>query len=129
MNKNQWTDFRNELLKLHKILLDYQRAEYEGQHGKINSPQVLLGLVMDSNIFAWLRQISELIVGIDELMESKEEVPAQKYIDMLAYSKKLLQPKADGNNFEKNYYNAVHNNPSVALAHGKVQATLEKISP
>ena len=129
MQKEQWTEFRNELLKLHKVLLDFEKNRYEGQHGKINSPQVLLGLVMDSPAFAWLRQMSELIVAIDELLESKEGISPEKFKDMLIYSKKLLQPKTDGNNFEKNYYQAIHQDPSAALAHGKAQSALEKISP
>jgi hypothetical protein len=117
MNKNYFTEFRNELLKLHKTLLDFQKNQYEGQHGKIASPQVLLGLVMDSPIFAWLRQVSELIVAIDELTESKEEVVPDKF-----------RPNLDGNNFEKNYYNAIRNDPLVALAHAKAQTALEKIT-
>jgi hypothetical protein len=128
MNKNYFTEFRNELLKLHKTLLDFQKNQYEGQHGKIASPQVLLGLVMDSPIFAWLRQVSELIVAIDELTESKEEVVPDKFSDLLTYSKKLLRPNLDGNNFEKNYYNAIRNDPLVALAHAKAQTALEKIT-
>ena len=128
MEKQQWQKFRDELLHLHKALLHFQQRQYEGTHGKVASPQVLLGLVMENPDFAWLRQISELIVSIDELMESKEPVSPQKYADLLTYCKKLLQPKADGNTFEKNYYHAIHQEPGVAIQHAKTQKKLLEIS-
>ncbi len=124
MNKEQWKEFRDNLLRLHKVLLDFEKRQYEGRHGEIKNPQVLLGLVMESPSFAWLRRISELIVAIDELLDSKEEVPEQKFLDMLAYCKTLLKPNERGNQFEKNYYQALRKDPSVALIHAKVQTVL-----
>ena len=125
MDKQQWNEFRNNLLTLHKALLDFEKKQYEGKHGQIKTPQVFLGLVMESPSFAWLRRISELIVGIDELLESKEEMPEAKFTDMLAYCKTFLRPNENGTQFEKNYYAALHKDPSVALIHGKVQAKLK----
>lgn len=126
MNK-EFIEFRHCLLGLHKTLLDYQKSVYEGQHGKISSPGIMLGLVMENNSFAWLRRFSELVVGIDELLESKEEVPQEKFKDLLVYSKKLLSPAKDGSEFEKNYYDAIQHHPAAALAHGKTLAALENI--
>jgi hypothetical protein len=126
--KEQWTNFRDGLLKLHKSLLEFERKQYEGKHGKVASPGAMLSLLMENAAFAWLRQISELIVGIDELLDSKEQINEQKYKDMLAYCKKLLKPQEHGNSFEKNYYQAVHQDPSVALCHAKAQTALQKIS-
>ncbi len=128
MKIEQWTQFRNELLKLHKVLLDYEKNRYEGQHGKIASPQVLLGLVMDRPSFAWLRQISELIVGIDEMLESKEPVSKEKFTDTFIYCKKLLKPLELGNAFEQKYYQAIHSDPAAAIMHSKVQVCLQNIT-
>ena len=129
MKKQEWLNFRDALLKLHKSLLEFERKQYEGKHGKVANPGLMLGLIMGNPDFAWLRQISELIVGIDELLESKQEVPPQKYSDLLKFCKKLLQPKEQGNCFEKKYYQAIHRDPAVAIEHSKVQNSLQKISP
>ncbi len=69
-----------------------------------------------------------MVVGIDELLDSKQEAGPQKYANMLAYREQLLKPKADGSAFEKNYYHAIHKDPAVALAHAKTQSELKKIS-
>jgi hypothetical protein len=128
MEKQQWIETRNDLLNLHKILLEYQRKAYEGQHGKVAGPGVMLGLVMENPHFAWLRQLSGVVVGIDELLESKDAVPEQTFADMLAYIKKLLIPHQSGNPFEKNYFTAIQKSPEVALAHSQIQSRLKKIS-
>lgn len=127
-SKQHWQQARNGLLHLHKTLLDFQRQVYEGQHGKVTSPGAMLSLVMENPNFAWLRQLSEVIVGLDELLESKEVVPEQQYIDTLAYLKKLLVPNVAGNTFEKNYFDAIQKSPSAAIAHSEVQKALQKIS-
>ena len=80
---------------------------------------------MDSPNFAWLRRLSELVVSIDELLDSKEPVAPEKFADVLAYCKTLLKPNEQGSQFEKNYYQALHHDPAVAVIHGKVQAALK----
>ena len=127
--KEQWVYVRDGLLGLHKALLEFQRKVYEGQHGKIAGAGVMLTLVMEHGSFAWLRQLSEVVVSIDELLESKEAVAEQTYADMLEYIKKLVTANQNGNTFEKNYFAALQKSPDVALAHSRVQQALQKISP
>ena len=56
---------RNKFLRLHKILLDWERANYERTNGVVSSGKFLEMLLGDKR-FAWLRTISTLIVRIDE---------------------------------------------------------------
>ncbi len=56
---------RNKFLRLHKILLDWERANYERTNGVVSSGKFLEMLLGDER-FAWLRTISTLIVRIDE---------------------------------------------------------------
>ena len=62
---------RNLLLKLHKTLLDHERAIYEGINGPLNAGQFLRVLLEDPE-FAWLRKFSTLIVEIDEMFAQKD---------------------------------------------------------
>ena len=55
------TELRRLLLQLHKTLLDWQREDYEGQYGRLQTPQ-LLQVLFDHPEFAWLRSMSGLIV-------------------------------------------------------------------
>lgn len=71
MNKNfdekkqNLKETRNRFLKLHKILLDNDRLNYEREFGVLSSGKFLEMLLSDER-FAWLRKISTLIVRIDE---------------------------------------------------------------
>src|SRR5437868_6008733 len=126
MDKQPLNEIRTELLSLHKALLEFEKRQYEGKFGKISSSGILLNLLMENAQFSWLRQISEFIVGLDELLDSKEEVEGKQFEDMISYCQKLLTPNQGGNNFESKYYEAIHNSPDVALAHAKVQSYFKK---
>ena len=62
---------RRALLRLHKALLDAQRVRYEREHGRVESTGELLDLVLKDASFEWLRVLSALIAGLDELAESE----------------------------------------------------------
>src|SRR5437588_53433 len=66
------TDLRNGLLSLHKTLLDSERASYERDVARISSSGELLNLVLYDPWFAWLHELSELVVLIDETLDAKE---------------------------------------------------------
>src|SRR6266702_1768048 len=56
---------RLALLRLHKTLLEMERRDYEREHGHVNTGE-LFRLVVDHAQFAWLHNISEFVVRIDE---------------------------------------------------------------
>jgi hypothetical protein len=57
---------RDQLLRLHKTLLDAERAAYERRYGRVGSSGEWLQLVLGHEHFAWLRPMSGLIVRIDD---------------------------------------------------------------
>src|SRR6202045_3390314 len=70
--KQRLTDLRNGLLGLHKTLLDSERASYERDIARISSSGELLKLVLYDPWFAWLHELSEFVVLIDETLDAKE---------------------------------------------------------
>jgi len=68
---------RHALLALHKTLLDAQRVRYEREHGRVESRGELLDLVLRDASFEWLRVLSALIAGLDELTEADKEAGAE----------------------------------------------------
>src|SRR6266550_3690340 len=93
---------RHALLRLHKTLLDWERAAYERIHGRQSSNALLDALLKDPQ-FAWLRPISQLIVRIDEMLE--DEIPAEQgdLEAVLAHARDLSSPNETGNSFERRY--------------------------
>ena len=85
------TDVRNLLLRLHKALLEGQRAHYEKEHGRIESPGALLQLAISDPAFEWLHRFSELVVEIDESTEGHEPLTSQAHETLLKQARQLIQ--------------------------------------
>src|SRR5437763_16313628 len=64
---------RLALLRVHKTLLEMERRSYEREHGHVNAGE-LFRLVVDHSQFAWLHNISEFVVRIDESLAAKEPI-------------------------------------------------------
>lgn len=117
-------DLRRLLLRLHKVLLDTERAAYEQLHGRVSSGE-LLQLVINHEQFAWLHSISELIVSIDEMLDADEPATAGDVDSLLAQARALLKPSETGKEFEQKYYAALQRYPDAVLAHREVTKVLK----
>ena len=112
------TEVRNGLVKLHKVLLDWERIRYEKANGRIEDMMTLLNLTINDPAFAWLRGLTTLVVQIDERMEDKK-VPLTASVakSLIDEARQLLSPKQVGNDFQRNYYWALQETPDIVMAH------------
>jgi hypothetical protein len=110
------------LLRLHKILLDDERAGYEKAHGRASAGE-MLQLVISNAQFAWLRRISELIVQIDEVLESEEPGDPSGLINHILSL--LMTPESAGE-FGSKYQQALQRLPDAVLAHKEITAILSR---
>jgi len=117
--REQLTKVRTVLLRLHKTLLDFEREGYERVHGKIESSYQFLNLVMQNPWFAWLRQLSELIVEMDELLAAKETPNEETAAALIQQARILLTPAELGSEFQKKYFTAMQQSPEVVVAHSE----------
>lgn len=124
VTNEQIIKLRDSLLALHSSLLEYQKHEYEQDNQKIASPAQYFHLVTTHPSFSWLRQISELIVSMDEMLESKEAVSEEKIASVVEYVRSLFAAEQGANDFSIKYQQAIQKNPSVALKHGEVMSSL-----
>ncbi len=131
--KQRLTELRNGLLSLHKTLLDSERATYERDIARINSTGELLKLVLYDPWFAWLHELSEFVVLIDETldaidgkvkMKSEEPAPVIDPDRFIAQSWELLAPDESGTGFAKRYFEALQRDPDVVLAHARMRKVL-----
>jgi hypothetical protein len=114
--RQQLVDLRGSLLRLHKLLLDIERAAYEKVRGRVSSGE-LLNLVINHEQFAWLHAISELIVRIDESLAAKEPITTNDGEALITEAKTLLRPSETGTDFEKKYFKVLHEHPDTVIAH------------
>jgi hypothetical protein len=122
--KQRLQDLRNELLKLHKALLDSERVTYEQTFGAIPSPNHFLQLLTRDPWFAWLQPISQLIVVMDEALDEKEPLTPDAVEALFRQSRLQLVVSEDGDGFSKHYFDALQRDPDVVLAHAGVAKLL-----
>ena len=110
---------RQALLRLHKTLLDMERRDYEKVHGAVSTGE-LFRLVVDDPKFAWLHNISEFVVRIDETLASDEGVTEADAHVPISLARKLFAPTETGDGFQKQYFDAIQRDPAVVMEHAEL---------
>jgi hypothetical protein len=112
-------EIRNEMLRLHKTLLEIERANYESKLGKITNVQ-LLNLLFEDENFVWLREISILVSEVDELFAAKEGVDYDLAASLLKRVKSLFDESETNDEFKKKYRVNLDTETEVAFHHVKI---------
>jgi hypothetical protein len=119
-------DVRLRLLRLHRALLDAERAEHERVHGTI-TPAAFLQLLIADPRFAWLRPLSEIIVGLDEAVlerrTRRENAPPPPDGDALLARTRALIFEGEDAAFAARY-RALSSSSGVAAAHQELLGAL-----
>ena len=117
--RERLTHLRNGLLRLHKCLLDSERAAYEKDVARITSTGQYLGLVLDDPWFAWLRELSQFVVLVDETLDFKQDPATAEDADrLIARARELVSPsEAAADGFQRKYFEAMQRDVGVVLAH------------
>lgn len=119
-------ELRTVLLHLHKTLIDWQRAEYEQDHGPMAASQ-LLHIIFNDEAFAWLRTMSGLIVRIDEALAAKPPA-APAAAPLIAQARGLASP-VQGSTYSVRYQAALQALPDAVLAHRDLITLLKLHNP
>jgi len=122
--KERLEELRHALLDLHKTLVDSERVTYEQTVGAIRSPSQFLQLLTTDPWFAWLQPLSQLIVSMDEALDSKEPLTEAIVDANIKEANVLLSPSEIGEGFAHHYYDALQRDPDVVIAHAEVMKFL-----
>jgi len=125
--RQRLTDLRDGLLRLHKALLDSESASYDHDIARITSKGQLLNLVLHDPWFAWLHELSELVVLIDELLDAKEPVMLPMAERLVTVARELLAPAESSGEFRKHYLDALQRDPNVVMAHAEAMKLLASL--
>jgi|SRR5665213_1004971 len=117
-------NLRNLLLDQHKLLLDRERVAYEKTNGPVAGPGALLTLVLGDTHFAWLKQISTLVVEIDEALSRRSKAGQPVADALLAQAREMLRPRENGNDFQIRYYNALQESPDIVILQCRIEQML-----
>jgi catechol 2,3-dioxygenase len=124
-NRARLRELRGKLLQLHKVLLDDTRVAYEMDRGRVSSNATLLQLVINDPWFAWLHSLSELVVRIDETVETDSPATDADAATLIDQVEKLLTASETGEGFQRRYFDALQRQPAVVMAHAEVRRTIK----
>jgi len=127
LTRDALKDLRHGLLRLHKLLLELERRDFERARGRISNSYEFLQLVLKDPWFDWLHRLSELIVQIDESLDTRDVEHPMTDEDAKALverAKALLAPSETGTQFQKNYFLSLQQSPDVVLLHSEVMRML-----
>jgi len=127
VSRDSLKHLRQGLLRLHKMLLDQERIGYERARGKIGNSYEFLQLVLKDPWFDWLHRLSELIVQIDEALDTRDvdrPTTNDDAEELIKRARTLLSPSETGTEFQKNYFLALQQSPDVVLLHSEIVRAL-----
>ena len=114
------TTVRSALLELHRHLLAAQRLESERLGGRMSASE-LLQAAADDLRFSWLKELSELIAGLDQ---ARADEDPEATAALVARARALLAPPDEQTAFGARYLRALQEHPDVVFAHRDVTAAL-----
>lgn len=112
------------LIEQHKLLLDRERAAYEKTHGPIAGPGAFLALVLGDPHFAWLKEISNLVVAIDEALSRRSNADQALAEALVAQARDMMKPRQHGSDFQARYSSAVQESPDVVILQCRIEQLL-----
>lgn len=110
---------RNDLLALHRVLLNAERVRYEKLFGRIQGNGAFLQLAMHDPWFTWLRPMMRLVSEIDSRLLDRGQPPVtlEEVTKLLDEAQRLLRPDAEGSGFQKEFQALLQDSPEVAVLH------------
>jgi hypothetical protein len=120
MNDHPLPTLRDRLLSLHKQLMVAERARYESEGHVVRSPLHFLQLLTEHERFAWLRQLSQLVVKMDEAMETKPAMSRDRADDLAREALDLLTLGDGSGSFSERYASLRKGNADLGEAHAQL---------
>jgi hypothetical protein len=118
-------EVHQRLISLYSALIVAERLTYERIHGRIDSSDKLIRLVLSDPWFTWLCPLLDLLLRIDQLLDDDAfEITPEIVAHLVAEVYAFTRPSIEGDGFERAYYEALNRAPEVVLAHFQVTRVL-----
>jgi hypothetical protein len=116
---------RMDLLRVHRALLEAERARYEKVRGRIANNSAFLQLVINDPWFDWLRPMAQLVLLIDErTADKKQPLGTAEAGALFDRARSLLRADSEGDAFQRLFFQVVQTSPELAVLARQVAAGL-----
>jgi hypothetical protein len=128
--RERFVEARRAFFRLHKTLIDAERAAFERRQGSLSGGQFLQALLQDPAL-EWLRPFSALIVEIDETLAAREPLEPAEVGTYVARMRTLLAAgEADGEDGVSGRYETLRDrDPDVLVAHVELVRRIAELRP
>ena len=117
---------RDRLIRLHRTLLDAERAAYERAYGPVRSNNEWLQLVLSHEHFNWLRTFSGLIVRIDTWIAT-HDAPASEGDALWIEAERITAVEPSSTDEARlRYREALDRSAEAAVAHAQIRQMLDR---
>jgi hypothetical protein len=107
---------RNDLLRVHRMLLAVERERYERARGRVANNSAFLQLVINDPWFDWLRPMAQLVLLIDERTSDKKmPLGRNEAKALLDRARALLRADGEGDAFQRLFHQAIQFSPDLAV--------------
>lgn len=118
------------LQELHRTLLLTEAQRLSNESGAPVNPYDLLQASLHDPSFAWLRQMSMLIVHIDMVVDETENLSGTEANQIHELVLRLIEKPDEGKDQEFwSKYSAYLNDPEIIMMHSKVKTILGSLAP
>ncbi|MBX9857636.1 MAG: hypothetical protein K2Y26_19060 [Gemmatimonadaceae bacterium] len=118
---------RKFLLVVHRGLLQAERTRYEKVRGRIDNNSAFLQLVINDPFFDWLRPMAQLVLLIDERStDKKSPMGSAEARSLYDRGRALLRADAEGDAFQRLYFQALQHSPDLAVLTRQVAGALSR---
>jgi len=124
-DRRRLSELSARLLRLHGVLLDRERADYESTYGRV-PPREMLRLLLGDERFAWLRALSQLIARIDDAVDSGDTPDIAAAADAFVRETTALVRAGGSDEFATKYAAALQASADVVMAHAAVVRMLDR---
>lgn len=122
--RSQLKTLSSTLRKVHKTLVDLETKRF----GDPGNAFEHLQLLTSHPQFAWLRQISEVLVEIDERLDDKEQPVDGAAVESVRKTLANLLGAENSSEFRQKYLDALQESTEVATAHGELRNRLSQLA-
>ena len=107
---------RNDLLRVHRGLLEAERNRYEKQHGRIANNSAFLQLVINDPWFDWVLPMGQMVLLIDErTSDKKQPLGSDEATALFAQALELLKADEEGDAFQRLFFQSIQSSPDLAV--------------
>jgi hypothetical protein len=129
-SKGRLAALAHALRSLHRALAERARRDLETERLTVIQPGAWLSILTTDPRFGWLRSLSELMVDLDVFLEADPEPALDDAAAVRAEVERLIAPSAvphTETDFSLHYWRYVHDEPTVAVAHGETRQALDRL--